>query len=385
MIFSVIEMECPRCHNTNIKRFYKINGEYYCRNCIHFKRVSITSYKPIKLISLPPLINNIVYHLDFELSSRQIEISNKLKQNYISNKNSLVLAVCGSGKTEIVFEVISYVLSLNKRVCYCVPRKELCIELYERFKYHFRNIDISLVYGGHTNDLDKLFIVCTTHQLYRYEETGFELIILDEADAFPFYNNKVLQEIFNNCIKGNYIKLSATIEESDMNHEELLIMNRRYHGHDLPLPYVRILPNNISILYILHFIKTHPLTLVYVPSINTGNQLYNKLSHFIKEIDFVHSKNEQNNIIIENFKKGKLKALITTTLLERGITIENVQVIVYQASHKVFDSRTLIQISGRVGRKPNAYDGHICFLSSNYSKEMKRCINTISHLNKMNV
>ena len=71
------------------------------------------------------------------------------------------------------------------------------------------------------------------------------------------------------------------------------------------------------------------------------------------------------------FKEQKIKFLITTSILERGITIKNVQVIVFNASHKIFDTSTLIQIAGRVGRKKDAYDGDVWFLA----KKPTICIN----------
>ena len=54
------------------------------------------------------------------------------------------------------------------------------------------------------------FIICTTHQLYRYPQY-FDLLILDELDAFPYVNNEVLIGLLQNSIKGNYIYMSATL------------------------------------------------------------------------------------------------------------------------------------------------------------------------------
>lgn len=377
-------MECPRCHSRDIKYFYKINDRFYCRRCIQFSRVFVDEFKELELSKEKK--KYVSYHLSFELSPKQKRISLALKQNYIQKKNSLVLAVCGSGKTEIVFELIAYALNLGERVCFCTPRKELCKELYERFLIHFSSLDVSLVYGGHIENLDSQLIICTTHQLYRFEKTGFHLIILDEADAFPFYNNKVLEEIFNHCVKGQYVKLSATIEKSNKKNEELLIMNRRYHDHDLPIPYKRILPVFLQKCYLLYFIwkmnQKGKKVLVFVPVIEEVSQICHFLKFWHLKVAGVHSKCSDNDEKITALKKGTLDAIVTTTLLERGITIEDVQVIVFHCEHRVFDARTLIQIAGRVGRKMNAYDGDVCFLSSSYTKEMNRCIYSIQRLNR---
>ena len=46
--------------------------------------------------------------------------------------------------------------------------------------------------------------------------------------------------------------------------------------------------------------------------------------------------------------------LRSTSVLERGVTIKNLQVIVFNAEHELYDEKSLIQISGRVGRKIDA-------------------------------
>ena len=56
-------------------------------------------------------------------------------------------------------------------------------------------------------------------------------------------------------------------------------------------------------------------------------------------------------------------------------------VIVYEADHIFFNSSTLIQISGRVGRKLKAPTGKVYFLSKTLTKEMKECIKEIKKKN----
>ncbi|WRK55966.1 DEAD/DEAH box helicase family protein [Coprobacillaceae bacterium CR2/5/TPMF4] len=183
----------------------------------------------------------------------------------MNNKNTNLKAVCGAGKTEITYEVIKYALNNNHCVCFTTPRKELVIELANRIQSQFSNIDITCVYGGHTKITSGQFIICTTHQLYRYPNT-FDLLILDELDAFPYANNDVLQSILENSIKGNYIYMSAT-----MNDNPDLLMTKRYHGHLLDIPKCYITPNwlayIIAVFKIKANVKNSKPTIVFVPSI----------------------------------------------------------------------------------------------------------------------
>jgi competence protein ComFA len=63
--------------------------------------------------------------------------------------------------------------------------------------------------------------------------------------------------------------------------------------------------------------------------------------------------------IIEAFVLKKWQFLMTTTILERGITLVDLQVIIMQGDHPLFHERSLVQIAGRVGRKPQAPGGKV--------------------------
>ncbi len=329
----------------------------------------------------------IDYFLDFELSSAQKTISRKLIENYQHHRHSLVLAVCGSGKTEIVFELIQYALQKGDRVCFCIPRKELVKELYQRIQEAFLQVDIGVVYGGYMKNIEAQLIICTMHQLYRFEQSGFDLMIADEVDAFPFYGNEVLQELFMRCCNGQYVKLSATFVREDIKDEELLIMNRRYHGYDLPVPQMILCPRCLQ-----HFVlkwllfRLKKKAIVFVPLIEDVDRVVKQIqSHTSFKVKGVSSQHSHNQETLKELKDGQLDVIVSTSLLERGITIEDVQVIIYHGEHALFDRRTLIQMAGRVGRKISHPQGHVYILSSEHTSSIRQCIHTLKKLNKMNV
>lgn len=166
------------------------------------------------------------------------------------------------------------------------------------------------------------------------------------------------------------------------------IMNRRYHGHDLPVPHIYIIPQFLWLISLKYWIKklleTHQKVLVYVPR-KSDAQYYADLLKDTYKVQGVSSESLYLNEYTKDFKEGLLDVLITTTILERGITIEDVQVIVLEAGDRIFDERTLIQIAGRVGRKIGYEDGRILLIDNHYSKAMKECIKTIQKLNRMSV
>jgi competence protein ComFA len=86
---------------------------------------------------------------------------------------------------------------------------------------------------------------------------------------------------------------------------------------------------------------------------------------------------------IEALKAGTVEIFVTTTILERGITLDGIQVAVIWADHPLFDERTLVQIAGRVGRKRENPSGEAVFFARRCSKAMLKSQQWIENQNKL--
>ena len=225
---------CPRCGNQDPKYVGYLNGKPYCRFCITMKGKEADKNHYAH--------GAVVLKLGYSLSKDQEKLSKQIVANYKNKIDTLVNAVCGAGKTELIYAVMAYCLSLGKSVAFAVPRRDVVIELSQRIHMVFPNNSIVSVYGGHTEKLNADIVVLTTHQLYRYEKY-FDLIILDEIDAFPFKDNKLLRSMFFRAIKGNIVMMSATpsndvIDFFSKKNKAILELNTRFHKHPLPVPKV---------------------------------------------------------------------------------------------------------------------------------------------------
>ena len=185
-------MECKRCGNQDISYFYLGSKGYYCRKCVAFKRILIE--EDLKPLDYMTNTENSDYKFSYELTKYQLEASRRTLEYLKEDKNVLLKCVTGAGKTDIVAQSISYYLKKGLRVAYAIPRREVVIELTGRFKKVFNQARVVSVYGGHHDELTGDLIICTTHQLYRYYQS-FDLLILDEADAFPLSGNEQNSEI----------------------------------------------------------------------------------------------------------------------------------------------------------------------------------------------
>ena len=133
-----------------------------------------------------------------------------------------------------------------------------------------------------------------------------------------------------------------------------------------------------SVLYAIleEFKKGHQVYVVS-PLIEENDELDLKSVNILKDqfskafpgisIDILHGKlkNDEKNKIMDDFKNGKTKILISTTVIEVGIDVKNAtMMIIYNAER--FGLATLHQLRGRVGR---GSDESFCFLISNYDSE----------------
>ena len=373
---------CPICGNSDVSSIGIRGGSPYCRLCISFKGEEVHDSLLVPKEASPSL--------SYELSYEQKVLSWKLIENYKKGIDTLVYAVCGSGKTEICLGIIEHVIEQGGHVGFAVPRRSVCVELGMRFKTIFKNNTVAMVYGGHHRKLLGDIICLTTHQLFRYEKY-FDLLIMDEIDAFPYKGNDVLEKMFRRSIKGHYVLLTATpseqlIKEYQKPGKGLLKLFARFHHHFLPVPKI-ITGNDLKIHYKLikilrDFLNKGKQVFIFVPTIDLSTKIALLLKPFFHKGTYINSKVKNPERIIDDFKKKKYLYLVTTAVLERGVTIKDLQVIIYRADNDIYDSAALIQISGRVGRKKDAPEGEVILLAKRKTAHMERAIREIESANK---
>ena len=369
---------CPRCGNSDPKYIGYRNGKPYCRKCIGF------AGREAKQIARNP---DIFLELDYTLSPIQQKVSKQVLDTYISHKDSLIKAVTGAGKTELVYATMEYALQHRQSVGFSIPRRDVVIDLFPRILSAFPNAKVTYVVGGHSKVLEGDIVLLTTHQLYRYHKY-FDLLIVDEIDAFPYSGDAVLNRFLLDSVRGNKILLSATPSKSDIesikSRGNIFEVTARYHRHPLPVPVFE--KANISVIfsclkYLRRFLKNKQPTLVFCPTITLSQQLFKYVNFIYPKGEIVNSEEVHREIRVARFKRKELEYLVTTSILERGITINNLQVIVCYANHPLFTSASLIQIAGRVGRKIRNPDGNVIFIGEYINDSITACIKEITNTN----
>jgi len=374
---------CSFCGNRETDLFDTRKGVRYCRVCLPFQT------EPIAMQAQPFSIEHIL-QLGYALTPAQERVSEGILSAIQQQKDVMVDAVTGSGKTEIVFASILWTLKQGGRVGFVIPRRDVVRELFPRLVNAFPFSTCVEVYGGHTDQLEGHITVLTTHQLYRYQHY-FSLLVFDELDAFPYVGNRVLKAMVKRSVKGSIIYLSATFTPYVLKafhdiggHIERLEI--RHHQHPMPqLKWIRtwqFLSYFLMINRVKIWVQNHKPVIIFVPTLAEGKRLFQWLSLWIPKGRWVHAGTPTRDEDIEAFKQGKVHYLVSTSILERGITLVHLQVIIASADHPLMEEKTLIQMAGRVGRKKEDPYGEVILYAQVVTPAMVASYQRIEHANR---
>ncbi|MBF0779996.1 MULTISPECIES: DEAD/DEAH box helicase [unclassified Granulicatella] len=376
---------------------------FYCTHCIDMGKMC----ECCCLCSInEPFPQKRTVHFEWRgvLSNEQERGSIQIIQAIQNRANLLISAVTGAGKTEMIFKGLHYALEQGYRVCVAAPRIDVCLELAPRIQAVFPNEPIIVLHGNTTEKYKYTkLVIATTHQLLKFKE-AFDVLVIDEVDAFPFQHNDSLQKRVDIVVKQEHslIFLTATpsleqqraIKKGELNCVDIPV---RYHGFALPIPkfvYIGDWKNNITkkqlctklIKYINGSIKKQRKLLIFLPHIHLMQQLEQQLRQRLpKHIQFasVHAQDNERLEKVQAMRNQNYHFLLTTTILERGVTFSNIDVIVLGSEDRIFSTAALVQIAGRVGRKCDYPTGDVWFLHYGKTKAMISARNWIVKMNTL--
>ena len=392
------QLSCQRCGSQIQESWYLPVGAFYCRECLIMKR--IRSDQELYYFPQERFPQQDVLKWSGQLTPFQELISQGLLQAVDKKEATLVHAVTGAGKTEMIYQVVAKVINQGGAVCLASPRIDVCLELHKRLQSDFA-CDIALLHGDSDPYFRTPLVVATTHQLLKFYQ-AFDLLIVDEVDAFPYVDNPVLYHAVNNCVKENGLRIFLTATSTDELDKKVkqgklkrLSLPRRFHGNPLIVPKPIWLSNFDGYLdkerlsptlkkYIEKQRKTEYPLLIFASEIKKGEKLKVILEKQFpnEKIGFVSSITEDRLEQVQAFRDGELTILISTTILERGVTFPCVDVFVVEANHQLFTKSSLVQIGGRVGRSMDRPTGELIFFHDGLNHSIKKAIKEIKQMNQ---
>ncbi|HZG76611.1 MAG TPA: DEAD/DEAH box helicase, partial [Paenibacillus sp.] len=314
----------------------------------------------------------------------------------------LLWAVTGAGKTEMMFPLVERTLGAGGRALVATPRKDVVLELMPRVKAAFPAARVVTLYGGSEERWDAGTItIATTHQLFRFRE-AFDLVVLDEIDAFPYHGDPQLAFAAEGACRrdGKFVLLSATppadlrraAARGGLPHAKVCV---RFHGKPLPVPRRLAMP---PLRRWAGSALPRPLREAVERSLRRGAQLF-VFVPWIAAIEGVvrllrgafpdvpiggtSSKDEERGDKVLSFRERALRIIVTTTILERGVTVPRTDVFVLDADSALFDGASLVQMAGRAGRKAEDPSGNVYFCSADWTKGQKDAIRDIRSMNEL--
>lgn len=340
-------------------------------------------------------VNNFISSLPFSLTNGQMQAVSDIKGDFLSKKkmNRLILGDVGSGKTIVSFIALYMNMLAGYQGVLMAPTEILAVQHFNNMKSLFGDkLNIQLLTsstkkGERNNILQNLKngetqVLIGTHSLLNDElvYNNLGLVITDEQHRFGVNQRQTLQE------KGkdvDVLYMSATPIPRTL---ALTIYG------DMDITEIRTKPGGRKEI-ITKIFKNSELKNVLekmLDEIKAGHQIYVVAPLIDDEEDekmnvtslkdkfdvafngmvptgLLHGKmkSNQKDEVMNSFKNGDTKILISTTVIEVGVDVKNATMMVIFNAER-FGLATLHQLRGRVGR--NNMQSY-CYLISDYDAE----------------
>ena len=327
-------------------------------------------------------------------------IQQKAIKPLIDGRDLIAQAQSGTGKTATfsigVLEKIDDSKNETQAVVLAHTR-ELALQIKEVITTlaQFMNITINLSVGGTTvrSNIDELLknphiIIGTPGRVLdminkkALDTRNLKIMVLDEADEmlskifanqiydiFRFMPNDIQVGLFSATMTPEFFRLSDSFMRNPV---KILVKNEDLTLEGIRQYYINLEHNEYKYetLCDLYDMCSISQTMIYCNSRTMVEELHRKLTQDNFPATCIHGdlSQEERNKIMNDFRNGTTRILISTDLLSRGIDVQQVSLVInYDIPHNIESYIHRIGRSGRFGRKGTS----INFLTRYDVKKMK--------------
>ncbi|MDR3215256.1 MAG: ATP-dependent DNA helicase RecG [Bacilli bacterium] len=336
-------------------------------------------------------INTFNNTLPYQLTDEQNKVIKEIYHDLVSDQlmNRILIADVGSGKTIIGLISALMVIEAGYQVAFMAPTTILAQQHFQSAIAIFKNdIKIALLTSNISENekkvlLDKLSnheidLIIGTHALYQkdviFDNLG--LVIYDEQQKFGVNQRiKLIQKGVNvECLMLSATPIPRTLTQvifanidvsylfNNLPHKQ--IIKSFYYQSKSVKPFynkmIELLELNQQI-YIITPLVEESLVLDIKNAINIHRNITKYFNNRYK-VGLIHGKmnNNDKEIVMNEFINHHYDILVSTSLLEVGISVANATCIIIYDAHR-FGLSQLHQLRGRVGR--SSLQGYCVFLS----------------------
>ena len=395
--------QCQRCGDKNVEEWPSLYGAAAtCRSCESIGSSTSLNvlYRDQRLLLDGP--SEVLFRPHWVLTEAQRLASEQVLEfvQAPSLETALLWAACGAGKTEVCFPSAAWALKQGKSVLFAAPRQDVINDILPRLKRDFPDYPFQVLTGTSSVKFKAGgMVLATTHQVLRFWR-AFDVIFMDEMDAFPYHGSLALEWGLNHALRqgGKILYLTATpspkgLKAVQQGKMRLIRLPARHHRKPIPVPSwegsLHLLDPkgciDLEVASQIDSLRAQGPVLVFVPKISWVDPWIKCLQRRFPDwcINGSYSADQGRLAKIERLRQGEFDLFVSTTILERGITLPGIQVVVLAADHPVFDERALVQMAGRVGRTRENPVGKAIFLAKHMTPAIRTAIQWIEEQNRL--
>lgn len=313
----------------------------------------------------------------YQETDGQLQAIEDVKRDMMSTKimDRLICGDVGYGKTEVAIRAAFKAVQEGKQVAYLAPTTILAGQQYNTFKQRMAGYPVNIgllnrfvssaeqkktIEGAKNGQMD---IIIGTHRLLsadvKYKDLG--LLIIDEEQRFGVKQKEKIKQMKQTV---DVLSMSATpiprslhmsligirdmsvLEEAPMERRPIQTFVFEYNEEMIREAILREMARGGQVYYVYNRVRNIADITAHI------QQLVPEAN-----VEYAHGKMTESRMeqIMYDFINGDIDVLVSTTIIEIGIDISNVNTIIIHDSDQLGLSQ-LYQLRGRVGRSNrNAY------------------------------
>lgn len=322
-----------------------------------------------KVINVNPIIGvdpkQLTARIPFKLTDEQmvqvlLAVDDIAKGNLL---NALLVGDVGTGKTVVYGLIAAYVASAGGRTAIMLPNTNLARQIHEELAEYFPEYGVGLVTGTVKEDVsDKKIIVGTTALLFR-DVGELDLVVCDEQQKMAISQREQLRSSKTHLLEVSATPIPRTMAFALYGAVKLLQLKHCHAKKTIHTKVVHQEEKQQLMVGIREAMSRGEKTLIVCarceadedieddPLLSAEKMFKGMDRIFPNQVVISHSKlsEEHNKDAIAKIKSGIASILVSTTVMEIGISIPHLSFLVISNAER-FGLQQLHQMRGRLVR-----------------------------------